>query len=246
MFDTTVLIPVYDPNGLEKLRLQRLIDSISTQTLIPTRVVFGANHNLEYLQTIASRLNEKTKVDFLINSSTGAAANMNQLMAEVDTTYTKFMFQDDFFSSNNSLSEIIGSLAGSGKSWIASGCSHFYEQERSRTRTIVPKFSRKIIRGVNSIGAPSVVASRTDALLSFNAEMVYMFDCEWYLRMKHNFGAPAIIKKPLIDIGIHDNQATHWAKASLSSELEMCRTLHKVNVVTGKCSSCKRDSEDND
>lgn len=246
MIDTTVLVPVYDPTGLEKMRLQRLINSIVTQTHIPTRVLFGANHDLDYLKKIAARLNEITEVDFLVNSSTGAAANINELMNSANTTYTKFMFQDDFFSNKHSLLEIVSALANSDKSWIASGCSHFYEQEPSRTRTIIPKFSRRIIRGTNTIGAPSVIAVRTNALLPFNTEMIYMFDCEWYLKMKHNFGTPAVIRKPLVSIGIHENQATNWAKASLPTELAKCRKLHKVNFITGECNSCKWDLEDYD
>jgi len=150
------------------------------------------------------------------------------------------MFQDDFFSSNESLSVIVTSLEKSNKFWIASGCSHHYEEDPRRVRTIIPKFSRSLVNGRNTIGAPSVVAVKTEFLLPFNEQMVYMFDCEWYLSMTHKRGKPAILERPLISIGIHGNQATHWAKESLIREKIMCRQLHNVNIFTGSCASCKK------
>jgi hypothetical protein len=246
MSDTTILIPVYDPTGSEKERLQRLVDSIVTQTSIPQRVILAANHKLDHFKSLTAKLQGVTTVDFQLNSSTGAAANLNQMIVGVTTNFTKIMFQDDFFTNTNSLSKIEDTLEKSKKSWVVSGCIHVYENEPTRSRTITPKFSRRLIKGINTIGAPSVVALRTENLEPFNEEMVYMFDCEWYLRMKHKFGSPAIVEEPLISIGIHSNQATHWAKNALSEEKSICRELHNVSFFTGKCSSCKSESRSHD
>jgi hypothetical protein len=241
MIDTTILVPVYDPISSEKFRLQRLIDSIVSQKSTPQKVIFSANHKLDYFKNITEKLSEVTEIDFRMNSSTSAASNLNQLMIGVTTSFTKFMFQDDFFTDPHSLSEMMETLEKSKRTWVASGCSHYYEEDPSRVRNIRPKFSRGLIKGKNTIGAPSVIAVKTENLLPFNEEMVYMFDCEWYLRMKHKFGFPVLVKKPLVRIGIHSNQATHWARESLRVELSLCRKLHKVSFVSGRCSLCEID-----
>jgi hypothetical protein len=73
---------------------------------------------------------------------------------------------------------------------------------------------------------PSVVIFRKASFIAFDERLKYLFDCEWYLSMKHKFGKPLIIQKARVGIGIHSGQATHWAKHLLESETALVNQKH--------------------
>jgi hypothetical protein len=240
MSELTVVIPIHDPFGKEKSRIIRAVNSIVLQKNPPRTLILGSSHEISYLNEIKELVSGKFKVKNFVNKSNGAAANLNFLLAEVSTQYSKILFQDDFLKSDESLETIERTLDGSPKKWLVHGCDHFYETNRLTGRIHRPVVSRSLIRGVNRIGAPSVIAFKNGFIPKFNEEMVYMFDCEWYLRMQHSFGNPEIIKDPLVTIGIHSNQATEWAQKFLQKEIEMTKNLHKVTFLLGNCELCKK------
>jgi hypothetical protein len=108
-----------------------------------------------------------------------------------------------------------------------------------------PKFSESLSIGINQIGMPSAVIFRKAATIAFDDRLKYLFDCEWYLSMKHKFGKPLIIPRTRVGIAIHSGQATHWAKSLLEPEMALVKQKH-YRAFTGflktRACICERDS----
>jgi hypothetical protein len=254
----TIVIPLYDPNFDQEQRIMRMIDSIMGQSLIPDEVVMTCSHQIPYLGEIERRVEGKTKLKFLLNSSTSAPENLNLAIYASSSSLVKILFQDDFLIGANHLKHLIRVLTNSRSQWGVSSSSNFFEEififrdrmlQHWRTLEAVlqlprvapgavpsrkgffrkcpkPRFTESLSIGINQLGMPSVVIFRKASFIAFDERLKYLFDCEWYLSMKHKFGKPLIIQRARVGIGIHSGQATHWAKYLLESETALVNQKH--------------------
>lgn len=272
-----IVIPLYDPTCEQEQRVMRMIDSIMSQSLIPDEIVMTCSHDLPYLNGIERRIKAKSKLTFLLNSSTSAAENLNLAINASSSSLVKILFQDDFLIGANHLELLIRALTESRSQWGVSSSSNFFEElypfryrmlQRWRgveavlrlpqiapgvvpsrkgilRKAPTPKFKESLSRGINQIGMPSVVIFRRASFIAFDERLKYLFDCEWYLSMKHKFGKPLIIQDARVGLAIHSDQATHWAKSLLESETALVNQKH-VREVTGflkpRSCMCERDS----
>jgi hypothetical protein len=254
----SIVIPLYDPTFDQEQRVMRMVDSIMSQSLTPDEVVMACSHQIPYLGEIERRIQAKTKLKFVLNSSTSAPENLNLAIKASSSSLIKILFQDDFLIGVNHLGHLVRALNNSRSQWGVSSSSNFFEEiyifryrmlQRWRglekalrlpqiapgvapgrkgflRKAPTPKFSESLSIGINQIGMPSAVIFRKAAFIEFDERLKYLFDCEWYLSMKHKIGKPLIIKRARVGIGIHSNQATHWAKSLLESEKALVKQKH--------------------
>jgi hypothetical protein len=255
----------------------RMIDSIMSQSLIPDEVVMTCSHQIPYLHEIETRIKSKTKLTFLLNSSTSAPENLNLAINASSSSLVKILFQDDFLIGDNHLELLICALTDSRSQWGVSYGSYYYEEIyifryrmlqhwRRLESTLriprvapglgpgrkgffrkspIPRFTESLSRGINQIGMPSVVIFRKAAFIAFDERLKYLFDCEWYLSMKHKFGKPLIISDARVGIAIHSGQATHWAKSLLEPETALVEQKHYrefKGFLKPRTCVCERDS----
>jgi hypothetical protein len=240
MDEITVIIPIHDPSSHQRKHVKRLLNSIKKQTEVPKEIILSGNHPIEYMNSLLEEIRSKIPSRYIQNTSEGAAANLNYLSERVQSPLTKIMFQDDFLSEDESLRRMKHKMERDNRRWVVSGCNHHYEEIDVTGRHFIPRYSNNIVKGKNTIGAPSVVMFETSTSIRFEEQMVYMFDCEWYLQMRHKIGKPSIVKDPLVTIGIHPSQATHWAKVNLESEINRTKELHPSKLVSSRCNKCTK------
>lgn len=232
----SVCVPVFDPTQKYSAHLLQLLSTIKTQSLKPDEVVIAANHDLEYLDRLQDVVNGDFDLVFKRNESNGSAENTNHAITLCRGEIVKIMHQDDFFVNNDALNFTYRSLHKSKKNWRACGFDHFVESTSLITRPSKPKIAWRLINGANRIGAPSVVALKRSAFIPFDEELKYMFDCDWYLKMWHNWGKPLVSKHVEVRIRIHDGQATNWAKKQLQHEVFATKRNHdKLHLMKCKC-----------
>jgi len=233
----SVCIPTFDPSQKYSAQLFQLLNSIKLQTMKPDEVVITANHDLSYLDDLKAIVNGDYELVFKRNESNGSAENHNHAISLCRGEFVKIMHQDDFLVNNNALNLAYSSLNKSKKMWRASGRDHFFESTSLVQGKAKPKLTRGIINGVNKIGPPSVFTFKRTAFVPFDEEMKYMFDCDWYLKMWHNFGKPLVAKDVEVRIRIHEGQATNWAENLLKQEIVATKQNHnKIPVMKKKCS----------
>ena len=129
-------------------------------------------------------------------------------------------------------------LSLSKKYWHVSSSIHFQQSTSQFINKFKPRMSNALLDGKNYISSPSVVTLKSIALVDFCPNLDYLMDCEWYLRMSHNFGLPVFGKLVLVANRLHEDQATHWAKNSIITESKLAKHLHdnhKMNSMHCKC-----------
>lgn len=232
----SICVPVFDPSQKYSEHLLQLLNSIKAQTMKPDEVVITANHDLEYLDSLLEVIKGDFELVFKRSESNGSAENTNHAISLCRGEIVKIMHQDDFFVSTNALLFTYDTLQRSRKKWRVSGFDHFDETTSLCVRPIKPKISWRLINGVNRIGAPSVVALKRGAFIPFDQDLKYMFDCDWYLTMWHNWGKPIVSNQTEVRIRIHAGQATNWAKELLQQEMVATKLNHdELHVMKYKC-----------
>jgi hypothetical protein len=71
-----------------------------------------------------------------------------------------------------------------------------------------PVYSNDIIKGVNTIGSPSVLTIKNKDLEFFDENLLWVMDCEYYKRMFDKFGEPIIVNEHQIFVSQHKDQVT--------------------------------------
>lgn len=225
-----IVVPIHDPTSLQKQRILRMIASITNQTVAPDELVLACSHEIPYLHEIEKALLGKTFLKFFRNGSKSAPENLNLAIEASKSSLVKILFQDDFLVGANHLEILTSKLENSPGQWAVSSSTDFYEELRLFRKPRTPKFAESLTRGINKIGAPSVAIFRRESFVPFDERLKYVFDCEWYLSMKHKHGTPTIIAQAKVGIGIHPDQATHWAKSLLKAEVAVVEDKHRRQV----------------
>ena len=224
----TVVVPIYDPTFDQQQRIIRMVDSITNQSLMPEEVVLSSSHEIPYLREVEKVLQGKTLLKFFMNSSTSAPENLNLSIQGSTSSLVKILFQDDFLLGANHLELLKHKFVNSQSQWGVTSSTDFHENLGFFKKPRIPKFAESLSRGINKIGAPSVAIFRKESFVPFDERLKYVFDCEWYLSMKHRFGKPLVIPDASVGIGMHSDQATHWAKSLLEAETVLVKRKHHM------------------
>jgi glycosyltransferase involved in cell wall biosynthesis len=239
--DLTVCIPLNDPENRNELFLREALNSLVSQTSLPAQVVMTSNSDIEYVHQIIAEYKMYFELIYKVTQTNGASMNFNNCIELATKKYVQLLCQDDFIKSPNHLKKVNASLVKSKKRWVVSGCRHFEDRLSEFSRRIYPRYSSGLARGVNTVGAPSVVMFYRDAFIPFDTRLHYMYDCDWYVRMCHNWGEPHIKRKDTIAIRIHDNQSTNQVSGLLEAEIEITASNHSSSDV-GSCICKPRES----
>jgi hypothetical protein len=174
--------------------------------------------------------------------STSAPENINFGVQEAKGDLIRILFQDDSLSNPNSLEQSISGLDNHVHRWSVIGSVDIDLISGKKLSQRIPKFTESLVSGVNIIGAPSVVCFRKDSYIPMNLELRYMFDCDWYLRMAHRNGLPFEVQGYGVNIGVHQGQATNWAKNLLKTEKRIVKKNHRRGFLEKGCSCLASNS----
>ncbi|MES3032189.1 MAG: glycosyltransferase [Patescibacteria group bacterium] len=208
----SICIPTYEMRG-EALRvLTRSFDMLKKQTFKDFEVVISDNSE----DSIVKNLCESPEygslhINYLRNPRKGMAPNTNEAIKHAKGEIIKILYMDDFLANENSLKEIAENFKGQ---WLVTGCEHYDGSRRYNLH--YPKYNKKIYRGKNTIGSPSVLSIRNDHPLLFDENMTWLLDCDYYKRMHDMYGEPEILNGVNVVIGTGKHQITNilssWAK----------------------------------
>lgn len=195
----SIVIPCYEMHGRGLEMLRELIDSISYQTFKDYEIVISNDNlplpntdNLPFQVSYAQVLRTKC-----VKGKPGAAANLNNAIDHAQGDIIKPMFQDDKFIKPDTLQRIANAFMVGAK-WVACD-SQNAGAETMRSDLFKPYPHRGIFElseGENTYGSPSAMAwAKTD--LRFDENLSWLFDCEFYGRMAHDYGVPRFIDSPI-------------------------------------------------
>ena len=235
----SICIPYFLDDHQDLMYLKELLRSIQTQSFTNYEVVLSEDSasplKLE-VENVYESLSESTQLRLVKSQVSGVSANVNYAVSLARSKYVKILFHDDLLAHANSLSEIIKSLDSSNKRWLLSACDHFNQESGELGPSMVPKLNKLLFNAKNTVSSPSVVAFRADSFLEFSQSLSLMMDCEWYIRMVHNYGKPTVLKNVTVINRVHSNQAQHGWKSRLAEEKNIVRSMHtKTGMRKSSC-----------
>ena len=146
------------------------------------------------------------------------------------------MFQDDFFYDDEALEKIYDSLTNSDKDWLVCGCNHTRTDGRDFYWTLMPTWNDDLLKGVNSISSPSVMAFKNDKVKErFDEDVTMMMDCEMYYRLDKVHGQPVYLHDELVSNRVHDEQISMKKYRSkgvaefMKNEVRHCYEKHDLD-----------------
>ena len=121
----------------------------------------------------------------------GSSPNINNAIKHSNGEWIKFLWQDDFLYSENSIDDLKNIIINNKNCiWIASACEHTHDGI-NMYNTHYPKWTDDIHIGNNRISSPSVITIKNNNnKLYFNEDLIWLMDVEYYKRMHILYGEP--------------------------------------------------------
>ena len=160
--------------------------------------------------------------------------NTNNAIDYCNGEIVKVMFQDDFFYDDEALEKIYNSLIESDKDWLVCGCNHTQNDGHDFYWTMMPGWNDDILRGVNSISSPSVLAFKNDKVSErFDENVRMMMDVEMYYHLNKNHGQPFYLMDDIVTNRVHSEQ--------LSSKINS--DVDKDDIIKAEVNYCIKKHE---
>lgn len=143
---------------------------------------------------VFKELHPNIPVSYYHNPNPGKSSiNMNHAISKAAGEIIKPMFCDDYFIYPDTLTKIEAALQADDWCFVRS------EHKESGRATHTPyvnndlfSHDKGLAEGCNTYGCPSAMAfRRTD--LKFDENLIWLMDCEFYVRMQQRYGMPAIV-----------------------------------------------------
>lgn len=146
----------------------------------------------------------------------GHIFNWNEAIKMANGTYIKIMFSDDWFTDSTSLGAFVKLLDNNPEALLAFSGSRqvlhdgrFYDRHADAEFIDRLKSDYRMLFLGNQIGAPSAVMYRRgSALTLFDEQSNWASDMFLYFDILKKCPAFAYTTKPLVSIGVHENQYT--------------------------------------
>lgn len=142
--------------------------------------------------------------EVILTKAGSMPVNSNRAIQSAKGDIIKILFMDDYLYQENALQEIADAFDGSDKKWLATGCIH---DNGELFNPHFPTWSEDIVKGVNTIGSPSVVAMKVKEY--FDENLSWTLDCDLYVRLKQKYGDPILLNTIGTVMGIGAHQTTN-------------------------------------
>jgi glycosyltransferase involved in cell wall biosynthesis len=188
----SIAVPTWETNGKGEEFLDDLLRTIEIQTFKDFEVVISDHSSDDYLMPKIKEFQNKFKIKYLRNNKKrgNSPANLNNAIKKCSGEIVKIMFQDDFFYDDEALEKIYYILMDSDRKWLLHGTNHTKDGGYSFYWEMYPRFNADLLKGVNSISSPSVVAFKRDCNISFDEKLKYLMDLDYYYGMREKYGEP--------------------------------------------------------
>jgi len=208
----SICIPAYKRTDF----LQRLLDSISIQTFKDFEVLITDDSPTGEVEILCKEYEGQFKVSYCKNKKVlGSPENWNEAIRKAEGLWIKLMHDDDWFADEYCLEKFANRISDS-HSFIFSGYRNVYLNTDSKAATYVISSRQKKMLDKdpynllkqNFIGHPSTTLIKNNLAEWYDNSFKWVVDIEFYIRYLLENKQYAIIKEPLINIGMSSSQIT--------------------------------------
>ena len=209
------LISICIPAYKNETFLNVLLKSIEVQSFINYEVIVSDDSPSDEVEILCQKFAEKFKLIYHKNQpAKGSPANWNTAIKMATGEWIKLMHDDDWFADGHSLQSFVdAAITNPDAGFIFSGYSNY--DAGNVTKVSIPDsiIEKKLRRSPlslfseNYIGHPSTTLVKNNLTEWYDEHTKWVVDFEFYIRCLKD-SAFYIIQKPLINIGINNEQIT--------------------------------------
>jgi glycosyltransferase involved in cell wall biosynthesis len=220
----SVVIPCYEMHGKGAEYLACALHSIVLQTWKDVDVVIADNAQDDSITQVVDRWRHLLPIVHIRPGTRRSTDTLNAGIRAATGDVVRILFQDDLLFGPDSLGQMMNEFHR-GAQWCVGHAMHMVDGRLMHALT--PFASAAMAYGVNTIGPPSLLGFVNAAPLLFNEDLVWLMDCEYYLRLLKRYGPPACIPSFNTIIRIGDHQLTHHISDQVRSrEAEIVLDSH--------------------
>lgn len=183
----SICIPAFEQPEL----LRRTLHSIFDQTYTDFEIILTDDSRNDGIEKMLKDNAWKEKVHYIKNATQlGSPENWNEAIRHANGQYIKIMHHDDWFSSPDSLKKYVLLLDTNSQADFAFSATLIINQSTQATSVNCPdsmwldklKKNPAILFFANFIGAPSACIFRKDKRITFDKNIRYVVDIDFYIR----------------------------------------------------------------
>lgn len=218
----SVCCPVYEQSGMGVRYMTELLNSIQMQRGCEFETIISDNSRDDKIEILCSSYKSIGLKYYRNLVSFGTSNNTNNAITQATSDKIKIMYSDDVFLLPSALAEFEAAL--NRKHWAV--CVSRAMDKQGRLQGLrTPRWNDKLLKGYNTIGMPSVMATRRNAF-TFDHNLTTLLDCEYYWRLHELYGEPEYIASVLVAQRFWDVSMSHIVGDNKVKDYEYLTAKH--------------------
>lgn len=221
----SICIPTYEMGGDGVAYLEYSFDIICQQTLKPFEVVISDHSVNDEIAKLCEYWKTLLNIKYYKHTEHrgSSSANLNYAISKAKGDIIKILFQDDFLYDECSLEKQMKCLGDA--MWLVSACCHYNGKELHSP--FYPMYHDNIQYGHNTISSPSVLMIKNSDVITFDEQLVWLMDVDYYKRLYLKFGLPSICNDITIVNREHPNQVSNTLATTKVKQFEYDYIINK-------------------
>jgi glycosyltransferase involved in cell wall biosynthesis len=220
----SIVIPCYEMHGKGAEYLACALHSIFLQTWKHVEVVVSDNAQDDSITLAVNRWRHLLPIVHIRPGTHRSTDTLNAGIRAATGDVVRILFQDDLLFGPDSLGQMMQAFHR-GARWCVGPYMHL--SDGTLGRPLTPFASTAMAYGVNTIGPPSVLSFVNAPPLLFDEDLVWLMDCEYYVRLLRRYGPPARIKQFNTIVRVGNHQLTnHISEEVRSREVHIVLDAH--------------------
>lgn len=242
----SLCIPAYKRPEL----LIRLLRSVEMQSFSDYEIIISDDTPGDEVKQAMDGFSHLPIRYFKNEPAAGMPANWNLAMQKAEASWIQLLHADDWYASKDTLAEFAAVCKSTAASFVFCASKEVNNKEEEIKTLELSKAKRKMLEDnpvslvyENMIGHPSVVLHKKDNSIQYNTTFKWVVDIDFYIRFLEKHPLFEYIGKPLMNIGIDEEQVSFTAYKNPDVEIPeylqlisgFPRNIREKNIYVFRC-----------
>jgi hypothetical protein len=204
--DIDILIPIH---LIDFVFLEENLNSIKMQTFKNYNIIITDETNTDDMYNFIIDYSKKNNMNINYHKSLlkGWSNNHNNGLKHCKSALIKILHYDNYFYHENALNDIVEIFKNDENIyWVVS--TYIHNKNNILCDLHTPKYNDNILKGINTIGDPSCLTFKNKNILSFDVNLTWFVDCDYYYRLYNLYSYPHVLNNTNIVVRHHKKQTT--------------------------------------
>lgn len=205
----SICIPTYEMHGQGVVMLKTLLDSVVCQKYDNIESIVSDHSVGSEIEDLCKLYSSVIYVKNEINRGS-SSANLNNAIKYSSGEYLKPMFQDEAFNDSNNIGLLVAELEEGPEQWVVGSCLCYENSinDLDGHHTSEWPLPESLRYGYNIVGPPSAIMYRKSANISFDENLLYLMDCDFYYRLYKICGIPKCLSTVTTIVRVWDGSVS--------------------------------------